>query len=56
MVGHRDTYEVGLRRAAAARDDGHPMLVLLLGSNIGNFDTPAAQEFLHANPRGARAR
>jgi L-histidine Nalpha-methyltransferase len=47
VVGHRDTYEVGLRRAAAARDNGHPMLVLLLGSNIGNFDTPAAQEFLH---------
>ena len=45
-MGHRETYEVGLRRAAAARDDGHPMLVLLLGSNIGNFDTPAAQEFL----------
>jgi dimethylhistidine N-methyltransferase len=46
VVGHRETYEVGLRRAAAARDDGNPMLVLLLGSNIGNFDTPAAQEFL----------
>jgi len=46
VVGHRETYEVGLRRAAAARDEGHPMLVLLLGSNIGNFDTPAAQEFL----------
>jgi L-histidine Nalpha-methyltransferase len=46
VVGHRDTYEVGLRHAAAARDDGHPMLVLLLGSNIGNFDTPAAHEFL----------
>jgi dimethylhistidine N-methyltransferase len=46
VVGHRDTYEVGLRHAAAARDNGHPMLVLLLGSNIGNFDTPAAHEFL----------
>jgi dimethylhistidine N-methyltransferase len=46
IVGHRETYEVGLRRAAAARDNGHPMLVLLLGSNIGNFDTPAAHEFL----------
>jgi len=46
VVGHRDTYEVGLRHAAAARDNGHPMLVLLLGSNIGNFDTPAAREFL----------
>jgi dimethylhistidine N-methyltransferase len=47
VVGHRDTYEVGLRRVAAARDNGNPMLVLLLGSNIGNFDAPAADEFLH---------
>ena len=31
------------------------MLVLLLGSNIGNFDTPAAHEFLRAHPR-ARSR
>jgi L-histidine Nalpha-methyltransferase len=46
VVGHRETYEVGLRRAAAAREGAHPMLVLLLGSNIGNFDTPAALEFL----------
>jgi L-histidine N-alpha-methyltransferase len=46
VVGYRDTYEVGLRRAAAARDGSNPMLVLLLGSNIGNFDTPAAQEFI----------
>jgi L-histidine N-alpha-methyltransferase len=48
VVGHRQTYEVGLRAAAAARDGDHPMLVLLLGSNIGNFDMPAAHEFLRA--------
>ena len=54
VVGHRETYEVGLRRAAAARDGGHPVLVLLLGSNIGNFDMPAAHEFLSAI-RGALA-
>jgi len=54
VVGHRETYEVGLRQAAAARDDGQPMLVLLLGSNIGNFDMPAAHEFLCAI-RGALA-
>jgi len=47
VVGHRETYEVGLRDAAAERD-GSPMLVLLLGSNIGNFDAPAADGFLHA--------
>jgi L-histidine Nalpha-methyltransferase len=48
VVGHRGTYEVGLRNAAAARDAGNPMLVLLLGSNIGNFDRPAAHDFLRA--------
>ena len=48
VVGHRETYEVGLRQAAATREDGQPMVVLLLGSNIGNFDTPAAHDFLRA--------
>jgi L-histidine Nalpha-methyltransferase len=46
VVGHQSTYEEGLRRAAAARDAGSPVLVLFLGSNIGNFDTPAARAFL----------
>jgi L-histidine Nalpha-methyltransferase len=46
VVGHQSTYEVGLRRAVRARDGHGPMLVLLLGSNIGNFDTPAALSFL----------
>ena len=46
VVGHQSTYEVGLRRAAAARDGDGSMLVLLLGSNIGNFDTSAALAFL----------
>jgi dimethylhistidine N-methyltransferase len=46
VVGHQSTYEVGLRHAAAARADRGPMLVLLLGSNIGNFDAPAALDFL----------
>jgi dimethylhistidine N-methyltransferase len=46
IVGHQSTYEEGLRRAALARDSGSPVLVLFLGSNIGNFDTPAADAFL----------
>lgn len=46
VVGHQSTYEVGLRDAAALRDGTAPVLVLLLGSNIGNFDTPAAAAFL----------
>jgi L-histidine N-alpha-methyltransferase len=48
VVGHRETYEVGLRHAARQRESGSPVLVLLLGSNIGNFDAPAAEEFLRA--------
>src|SRR4051812_104757 len=54
VVGHRETYEVGLRQAASTRDGEQPMVVLLLGSNIGNFDRPAAHEFLCAI-RGALA-
>jgi dimethylhistidine N-methyltransferase len=46
VVGHQSTYEVGLRKAVASRQGRGPMLVLLLGSNIGNFDTPAASAFL----------
>jgi dimethylhistidine N-methyltransferase len=46
IVGHRSTYEEGLRQVASGRPDGSPMLVLLLGSNIGNFDEPAAHEFI----------
>ena len=46
VVGHQSTYEDGLRRAVAAREGHSQMLVLLLGSNIGNFDTPAAAAFL----------
>ena len=46
VVGHRSTYEEGLRTAAAAREGRGPVLVLLLGSNLGNFETPAAVEFL----------
>ena len=46
VVGHQSTYEEGLRHAVGAREGNSPMLVLLLGSNIGNFDTPAAAAFL----------
>ena len=46
VVGHRATYEVGLRHASSQRPEAGTMLVLFLGSNIGNFDLPAADEFL----------
>jgi dimethylhistidine N-methyltransferase len=52
VVGHRATYEEGLRHAAAQRPADGTMLVLFLGSNIGNFDRPAADEFL-AGIRGS---
>ena len=45
IIGHRGTYEDGLRRAASQRSRG-TMLVLFLGSNIGNFDPPASHGFL----------
>ncbi|MGH9442180.1 MAG: L-histidine N(alpha)-methyltransferase [Thermoanaerobaculia bacterium] len=46
VVGHRATYEEGLRRVAAARDGNGRLLVQFLGSNLGNFDTEAARTFL----------
>jgi dimethylhistidine N-methyltransferase len=52
VVGHRATYEVGLRHAASQRPAASTMLVLFLGSNLGNFDPPAAEEFL-ADIRGS---
>ena len=54
VVGHRATYEEGLRRAAAERGSAATMLVLFLGSNIGNFDPPAARDFLAEIRRALR--
>lgn len=46
VLGHQSTYEDGLRAAAAERYGPAPMLVLFLGSNIGNFDPAEADAFL----------
>ena len=46
LVGHRSTFEVGLRRVATQRTAGGTVMVLLLGSNIGNFEPGPAHEFL----------
>jgi dimethylhistidine N-methyltransferase len=54
VMGHRATYEEGLRRAAAERGSAATMLVLFLGSNIGNFDPPAAHDFLTEIRRALR--
>lgn len=46
VVGHRAPYGPGLREAAGRRAAQGAMLVLFLGSNIGNFHPSAAGAFL----------
>lgn len=46
IIGHQATYANGLRRVAALRRGDAATLVLFLGSNIGNLDSPADEEFL----------
>ena len=46
VVPHEVPYEVGLAEIGDARIAGARTLVLFLGSNIGNFDPPGAEEFL----------
>lgn len=45
IITHHATYESGLDLVSAARS-GSPTLALFLGSNIGNFDPPAADALL----------
>ena len=46
VVAHEASYEVGLTEIRDARPAQGRTLVLFLGSNIGNFDPPGADEFL----------
>jgi L-histidine Nalpha-methyltransferase len=46
IVGFESAYLDGLRAVADRRRDGQHILVLFLGSTIGNFDRPAADAFL----------
>jgi len=46
MVGLERSYLEGLQEAAASRQPDQTLLVLFLGSSIGNFDPPAAENFL----------
>src|ERR1700689_3562036 len=48
IVGFERAYLDGLQEVAARRRDGERLLVLLLGSTIGNFDRPAGHQFLRA--------
>jgi dimethylhistidine N-methyltransferase len=54
VVGHRATYEEGLRHAARDRPAQGTLLVVFFGSNIGNFDPPAAEAFLREIRRALR--
>ncbi len=58
MVGLETSYLEGLQEVAARRRADQTLLVLFLGSTIGNFDPPAAERFLgairrHLNPGDA---
>jgi L-histidine N-alpha-methyltransferase len=46
VLTHHAMYEEGLARAIRERPPHGAMLVLFLGSNIGNFDPPVAARFL----------
>src|ERR1700735_2444527 len=46
IVGFERAYLDGLQEVAARRREGEHLLVLFLGSTIGNFDRPAGDQFL----------
>ncbi|HMD41221.1 MAG TPA: L-histidine N(alpha)-methyltransferase [Candidatus Acidoferrum sp.] len=48
IVGHEQPYLEGLRSVAEGRLNGDHLLVLFLGSTIGNFDRGAGEEFLRS--------
>ena len=47
ILGFEAEYLDGLRRVASRRESGQRLLVLFLGSSIGNFDRQPGEEFLH---------
>jgi len=47
IVGLEKSYLEGLDDVASRRRSGQRLLVLFLGSTIGNFERPAAEHFLH---------
>jgi L-histidine Nalpha-methyltransferase len=48
IVGHEQPYLEGLQAVVQGRDEGDHLLVLFLGSTIGNFDRAAGEDFLRA--------
>lgn len=54
VTTHEAAYEPGLAEAVQRIDPAGGVLVLFLGSNIGNFDPPASDAFLRAIRRELR--
>ena len=54
IVGFEREYLDGLREVAARRQDGAHLMVMFLGSTIGNFDRPADVKFLREIRRTLR--
>jgi L-histidine Nalpha-methyltransferase len=48
IVGYEQPYLEGLQAVAQGRDEGNHLLVLFLGSTIGNFDRSAGEDFLRS--------
>ncbi len=46
VLAHQSTYEEGLAQVARHRPPEGALIVLFLGSNIGNFDPPVAHDLL----------
>jgi dimethylhistidine N-methyltransferase len=46
IVGLEKSYLEGVREVASRRRPGQTLLVLFLGSTVGNFERPAAEDFL----------
>jgi uncharacterized SAM-dependent methyltransferase len=46
IVGYEQPYLEGLQAVVQGRDEGDHLLVLFLGSTIGNFDRAAGEDFL----------
>ena len=54
VVPHQASYDVGLKTVLDGMDGGGPVVVLFLGSNIGNMGPEESDRFLAAIRRGCR--
>ena len=54
MVSHEASYEAGLRDALSQRTHGGSVMILFLGSNIGNLAPEGAERFLEMIRRAVR--